>query len=87
MSAALALYGDLLEAPARGEGLRLADGRLERLALKRWLGPTTRADELSGFEYEGYASRWLLVTGLLFAGSALLYGLRVRRAAAGGSKT
>jgi hypothetical protein len=30
----------------------------------------------SGLEYEGYAERWLLVTGGLFGASALLYLLR-----------
>ena len=30
----------------------------------------------SGLEYEGYAARWLLVSGALFAAAALLYLLR-----------
>jgi hypothetical protein len=30
----------------------------------------------SGLEYSGYAERWLLVSGALFAGSALLYLVR-----------
>lgn len=37
---------------------------------------------VSGIGYEGYLERWLLVSGLLFAGSAVLYAIRVRRAAA-----
>ena len=31
---------------------------------------------VSGLEWDGYATRWLLVSGALFAGSALLYLLR-----------
>jgi hypothetical protein len=38
---------------------------------------------VSGLEYEGYATRWLLVSAALFAGSALLYLLR----RGGGSKS
>jgi hypothetical protein len=30
----------------------------------------------SGLDYEGYATRWLLVSAALFAGSAAIYGLR-----------
>jgi len=37
---------------------------------------------VSGLGYEGYLGRWLLVSGLLFAGSAVLYAVRVRRVAA-----
>lgn len=37
---------------------------------------------VSGVGYDGYLGRWLLVSGLLFAGSAALYAVRVRRAAA-----
>jgi hypothetical protein len=33
---------------------------------------------VSGRTYDGYATRWLLVTAALFAGSALLYRLRRR---------
>ena len=36
---------------------------------------------VSGLQWEGYAERWLLVTAALFAGSALLYGVRGRRSA------
>lgn len=45
-------------------------------------GPTT------GMTQEPYLARWLLFTAALFAGSALLYGIRVlraRRSAGGGS--
>ena len=31
---------------------------------------------VSGLSYEGYATRWLLVSAALFAASAALYGLR-----------
>ena len=34
----------------------------------------------SGLDYDGYLGRWLAITGVLFAGSALLYVLRRRRA-------
>ena len=34
----------------------------------------------SGLTYDGYLGRWLAITGVLFAGSALLYVLRRRRA-------
>ena len=37
---------------------------------------------VSGVGFDGYLGRWLLVSGLLFAGSAALFALRVRRAAA-----
>ena len=37
---------------------------------------------VSGVGFDGYLGRWLLVSGLLFAGSAALYALRVRRDAA-----
>lgn len=33
---------------------------------------------VSGLSYEGYATRWLLVSAALFAGSAALYGVRRR---------
>jgi fumarate reductase subunit D len=39
---------------------------------------------VSGLEYEGYATRWLLVSAALFAGSGLIYLLRRR---GGGSNT
>jgi hypothetical protein len=34
---------------------------------------------VSGLEYDGYASRWLLASALLFLGSGALYWLRSRR--------
>jgi hypothetical protein len=34
---------------------------------------------VSGLEAEGYARNWLLITGVLFAASALLYAVRGRR--------
>jgi hypothetical protein len=34
---------------------------------------------VSGQEFDGYATRWLLVTAALFAGSAVLYRLRGSR--------
>jgi hypothetical protein len=34
---------------------------------------------VSGLEYDGYASRWLLATALLFLASGALYLLRARR--------
>jgi hypothetical protein len=37
---------------------------------------------VSGLAFEGYATRWLLVSAALFAGSAALYWLR-----RGGSKS
>ena len=37
---------------------------------------------VSGIEWSGHLERWLLVSGLLFAGSAIWYAVRVRRAAA-----
>jgi hypothetical protein len=33
---------------------------------------------VSGAEWDGYAERWLLVSALLFAGSAVLYAVRSR---------
>jgi len=33
---------------------------------------------VSGTEWDGYAERWLLVSALLFAGSAVLYAVRSR---------
>lgn len=41
-------------------------------------------NSVSGLSYQGYAGRWLLVTAALFAGSAAIYLLRLRRG--GGSK-
>ena len=37
---------------------------------------------VAGLEPSGYLERWLLVTAVLFAGSAVLYAARSRRAAA-----
>lgn len=39
-------------------------------------------ERVSGIGFDGYLDRWLLVSGLLFAGSAGLYAIRARRAAA-----
>lgn len=39
-------------------------------------------NRVSALEYEGYLGRWLLVSGLLFTASAVLYAVRVRRVAA-----
>ena len=36
---------------------------------------------VSGVGFDGYLGRWLLVSGVLFAGSAAVYALRARRAA------
>jgi hypothetical protein len=36
---------------------------------------------VSGIGFDGYLGRWLLACGLLFAGSAVIYAVRVRRAA------
>jgi hypothetical protein len=44
-------------------------------------------ERVSGLRYEGYAARWLLVSGLLFAGSALLYALRLRAQRSAGSRS
>lgn len=45
------------------------------------LGRDTAFAAASGRDYDGYLARWLLVTGVLFAGAALLYALRGRRSA------
>jgi hypothetical protein len=36
-------------------------------------------ERVSGIGFDGYLERWLLVSGMLFAGSGLLYALRARR--------
>lgn len=38
-----------------------------------------RYERATGLSPDVYLSRWLLLTGLLFAGSALLYAVRARR--------
>ncbi len=43
---------------------------------------TAKLEQVSGAPAADYLARWLLITGALFAGSALLYVVRSRRAAA-----
>ena len=43
---------------------------------------TGKLEQVSGAPAADYLARWLLITGALCAGSAVLYGRRVRRAAA-----
>ena len=43
---------------------------------------TGKLEQVSGAPAADYLARWLLITGLLCAGSAVLYGRRARRAAA-----
>jgi hypothetical protein len=38
-------------------------------------------ERVSGLPYEGYLTRWLLVTAALFVASGVLYGVRGRRSA------
>jgi type IV secretory pathway TrbD component len=42
---------------------------------------TDRYPSATGLSPDGFLARWLLVTAVLFGGSALLYVLRLRRAA------
>jgi hypothetical protein len=39
-----------------------------------------RYERAAGLELDGYIGRWLLITGVLFAASALAYATRLRRA-------
>lgn len=58
-------------------------GLLALVYLPVILGKGSAAYErVSGLAYEGYATRWLLVSAGLFAGSGVLYALRSRRGAA-----
>ena len=43
---------------------------------------TAKLEQVSGAPAADYLARWLLISGALFAGSALLYVVRSRRAAA-----
>jgi hypothetical protein len=82
-SAALALDGgsqvsalNHLRVPVALSALMFMAGFPAILELKE--GNYTR---VSGIGFDGYMARWLLVSGLLFAGSAVWYALRVRAAA------